>query len=148
MESGILRAGRVLGAESRRSEEAGPGPQCGGLNSTDQVPWGGFGFGEAGSLVGGEFQLRVRHSHLPDPHSISLSHTHTSSTVGLCPAGASVSQHKQTPPYRWQRQGRQKKTPREAVPVSVALASRPARLSPVPPGQQKAGSQSNPITPS
>ena len=77
MESGILRAGRVLGAESRRSEEAGPGPQCGGLNSTDQVPWGGFGFGEAGSLVGGEFQLRVRHSHLPDPHSISLSLTHT-----------------------------------------------------------------------
>ena len=31
MESGILRAGRVLGAESRRSEEAGAGPQSGGL---------------------------------------------------------------------------------------------------------------------
>ena len=102
MESGILRAGRVLGAESRRSEEAGAGPQSGGLNSTDQDPWGGFGFGEVGSLVGGEFQLRVRHSYLPDPHciSLSLSHTHTSTTVGLCHAGASVSQHKQTPPHQ------------------------------------------------
>ena len=72
------------------------------LNSTHQAPWGGFGFTEVGSLVGEEFQLRVRYSHLPDPHSISLSlsHTHTSTTAGLCTAGASISQHEQTPPHK------------------------------------------------
>lgn len=105
MESGILRAVRVLGAGSRISEETGEGSQCGALIPRIRIlgAGGGAGVRVHRGRVTCQGRVSASSSSQPSPRPTlhrSLSHTHRSTTAGLCTAGASISQHEQTPPHK------------------------------------------------